>query len=145
MQSIVRKIQLQSDQEAEHIDVDVVNQQIKDAHEHRQCDVLFVVEAAEEAVDVSDQDENEAVEAEGTGVEKVHQKAGTESVDHPRQTAVQEAEGEGQDEQQVRGGGEKRDQRKHAGLNQEREPEGGDIKENTKTLLRLPLQWFKLR
>ena len=103
MQSIVQKIQLQSDQEAEHIDVDVVDHEIKHAHEHRQCDVLFVVEAAEEAVEIPDQDEDEAVEAEGTGVEQVHQEAGAESVDHSRQAAVQEAEGEGQ--KQKAGGG----------------------------------------
>ena len=145
MQSIVQKIQLQSDQEAEHIDVDVVDHEIEYTHEHRQGDVLFVVEAAEEAVEIADQDEDQAVETERTGVEKVHQEAGTESVDHARQTAVQEAEGEGQDQQQVRGSGEKRNQRKYAGLNQERKPQGRDIKEDTKTLLRLPLQRLPFR
>ena len=118
MCKVVGKVQPRPDQKAKGIDVDVIDQLAEDTEEDRKRQIFFLVKAIEEAVEISDQKKDKAVEAEGPRVEHIHQKPREEPIKHPRQIPVQKAEGKGKHQEKVGAFREKGDQRKDAGLDQ---------------------------
>lgn len=66
MQKIVRNIQFCTNQKTEHINIQVIAQLAEDADHHGKRQIFLIIETAEKAIDVADENENQAVEAKGT-------------------------------------------------------------------------------
>ncbi len=90
MHQIVRKIQFKADQETENIYIRMVYKLIDDTHDHRKSYVFFIINIVEQPVYISDENKYQAVKAKGTGIEHIHEESCSETIDHARQTAMDE-------------------------------------------------------
>lgn len=102
MLKIIQYVILTADKKTTDININMINELVYDAHDHRQGYVLFVINIAEKAVHISDDDKNKAIEPEGARIEKVKQQSCRKTVDHPGQVAVYKSYGKGKNKQQIR-------------------------------------------
>lgn len=116
MLKVIRDVVLLAKEKTEDININMIYELVYHAHDHRKGYILLVIGIAEKTVQIPDDNENKAVEPEGSRIEQIQQQSRRKTIDHPRKVSVDKAYRKGEDKQQIRRCRKERQKRYNAGL-----------------------------
>ena len=68
---VIKEIQPVPDQKTEHINIQVIDQLVDQAHDQRQVDIVLIVVLGADAVEIADVDKQQRIKAKRTAVEQI--------------------------------------------------------------------------
>ena len=94
-------MQTPPDQKAEYVNIHTVNQLVKHTENQGQSDIVFIVVFGENAIKVTNVNQNQGIKAKWPAVEQIHQQTGKKAKNHARGFSLNKTEGKSQNQEQI--------------------------------------------